>query len=64
MRQVAWADRTHLRRQHGGDRDGALGADLAHAVQRAKEFVGAAIEAAARVRLGAGPGPLIQIALK
>jgi hydroxymethylpyrimidine/phosphomethylpyrimidine kinase len=42
----------------------ALGADLAHAVQRAKEFVGAAIEAAALVRLGAGPGPLIQITLK
>jgi hydroxymethylpyrimidine/phosphomethylpyrimidine kinase len=42
----------------------ALGADLVHAVECAKDFVGAAIEAGAHVRLGAGPGPLVQIVLK
>jgi hydroxymethylpyrimidine/phosphomethylpyrimidine kinase len=36
----------------------ALGADLPQAVQRAREFVRGALEAGARVRTGAGGGPL------
>jgi hydroxymethylpyrimidine/phosphomethylpyrimidine kinase len=36
----------------------ALGADLAEAVRRAREFVRGALEAGARVRTGAGSGPL------
>jgi hydroxymethylpyrimidine/phosphomethylpyrimidine kinase len=36
----------------------ALGADLPQAVRRARDFVRAALEAGARVRTGAGSGPL------
>ena len=36
----------------------ALGADLAEAVGRAREFVRGALDAGARVRTGAGSGPL------
>ena len=42
----------------------ALGADLAEAVAAAKAFVGAAIERGRDVRLGEGPGPLIQIPIR
>jgi hydroxymethylpyrimidine/phosphomethylpyrimidine kinase len=41
----------------------ALGADLAEAVATAKAFVRAAIERGRDVKLGEGPGPLIQIPL-
>jgi hydroxymethylpyrimidine/phosphomethylpyrimidine kinase len=41
-----------------------LGADIAEAVAAAKEFVGAAIERGRDVKLGEGPGPLIQIPLR
>jgi hydroxymethylpyrimidine/phosphomethylpyrimidine kinase len=41
----------------------ALGADLAEAVAAAKAFVHAAIERGRDVKLGEGPGPLIQIPL-
>jgi hydroxymethylpyrimidine/phosphomethylpyrimidine kinase len=42
----------------------ALGADLAEAVAAAKTFVRAAIERARDVKLGEGPGPLIQIPIR
>ena len=42
----------------------ALGAGLAEAVAAAKAFVGAAIERGRDIRLGEGPGPLIQIAIR
>ena len=42
----------------------ALGADLAEAVAAAKEFVRAAIERGRHVKLGEGPGPLIQIPIR
>jgi hydroxymethylpyrimidine/phosphomethylpyrimidine kinase len=40
-----------------------LGAELAEAVAAAKHFVGAAIERGRDVKLGEGPGPLIQLSL-
>jgi hydroxymethylpyrimidine/phosphomethylpyrimidine kinase len=42
----------------------ALGADLAEAVAAAKDFVGAAIARGRDVKLGEGPGPLIQIPIR
>jgi hydroxymethylpyrimidine/phosphomethylpyrimidine kinase len=42
----------------------ALGADLAEAVAAAKAFVRAAIERGRDVKLGEGPGPLIQIPIR
>ena len=42
----------------------ALGAGLAEAVAAAKAFVGAAIERGRNVKLGEGPGPLIQIPIR
>jgi hydroxymethylpyrimidine/phosphomethylpyrimidine kinase len=42
----------------------ALGADLTEAVAAAKTFVRAAIERARDVKLGEGPGPLIQIPIR
>jgi hydroxymethylpyrimidine/phosphomethylpyrimidine kinase len=42
----------------------ALGADLAEAVAAAKDFVRAAIERGRDVKLGEGPGPLIQIPIR
>ena len=41
-----------------------LGSVLPEAVARAKDFVGAAIARGAGVRIGAGPGPLAQLALR
>jgi len=42
----------------------ALGADLAESVAAAKDFVRAAIERGRDVKLGDGPGPLIQISIR